>query len=130
MKSIDNPTTRTVAGERMPNLLRTPRVEQQELDSPGWCRSSRQRGDDSGTGRLHVGCYRMGRTLVLLTGLLVFTFDTLAALDRGVETVAVQRKAAPRQTTSRITVVVPDASAELEVDGKPIAGTGTSRDFD
>jgi uncharacterized protein (TIGR03000 family) len=36
----------------------------------------------------------------------------------------------PARAVSRVTVIVPDAGAELEVDGKPVEGTGTTRTFD
>ena len=69
---------------------------------------------------------RTTRLLVVLTTLLACP-ASLAAFDRAA---AVSQAAAAAQSTSRITVTVPQNDAELSLDGAVIPGAGTSRSLD
>ena len=55
---------------------------------------------------------------------------TLLSSADAAQSVVQAQATAPAQVTTRVTVTLPQADAELTVDGEPIPGTGTSRTFE
>jgi uncharacterized protein (TIGR03000 family) len=71
------------------------------------------------------------RVLLLVSAVLVFGTQSAVAFDRARDIFSVQAPAsAATSVTSRITVTVPQGDAELVVEGQPVPGAGTSRDFE
>jgi uncharacterized protein (TIGR03000 family) len=71
------------------------------------------------------------RVLLLVSAVLVFGTQSAVAFDPARDIFSVQAPASARTSvTSRITVTVPQGDAELVVEGQPVPGAGTSRDFE
>lgn len=73
----------------------------------------------------------MTRILLLISGILVFGTQHAAALDPATGPFSTQRAGSTAtRIASRITVTVPHEQTELVIEGKTIAGAGTSRNFE
>jgi uncharacterized protein (TIGR03000 family) len=71
------------------------------------------------------------RVRLLVCGVLLFSTQSAAALDRARVPISTQATAsAATRITSPITVTVPQDDSELVVEGKTIPGVGTSRKFE
>lgn len=71
------------------------------------------------------------KRVLLLSGVLVFGTQGFFALGGATAPPSTQRAAStPNQVTSRMTVTLPHAEAELTVEGQTIRGAGTSREFE
>jgi uncharacterized protein (TIGR03000 family) len=70
------------------------------------------------------------RVFLVLSGVVLFGMRSLASPDASVLVLEQAASAAPARVTSRISVTLPQESAELVVEGKPVSGTGTTREFD
>jgi uncharacterized protein (TIGR03000 family) len=76
--------------------------------------------------------FRTAQTLalLLLIGGLGLAADRGVALGRGRAASAQSAAAARPGVTTRMAITVPDANAELTVDGRTVAGSGTAREVD
>ncbi len=70
------------------------------------------------------------RVFLVLSGVFLFGMRSLASPDASALVFEQAASAAPARVTSRISVTLPQESAELVVEGKPVSGSGTTREFD
>ena len=70
------------------------------------------------------------RVFLVLSGVFLFGMRSLASPDASALLLEQAASAVPARVTSRISVTLPQESAELVVEGKPVSGTGTTREFD
>jgi uncharacterized protein (TIGR03000 family) len=71
------------------------------------------------------------RVLLVVGGVLFFGLRGAAPASLASDALAFQAgAAAPARVTSRISVTLPQEATELVVEGKPVEGTGTTREFD
>ena len=70
------------------------------------------------------------RVLLVLSGVFLFGMRSLASPDASALFLEQAASAAPARVTSRISVTLPQESAELVVEGKPVSVTGITREFD